>query len=256
MRTNSQKSGSNRSRKDRLLLLSSRIRNKKPNQLVRVIFTKAPPFTLFGKIFYATIFDTKVYDLINKKAKSLYQTCNLKLDSIQLKILAELNNNGIATLHIDDLILKKKLFENLNNSTHSLKASKAESLKGQTFYNHKIRGIGRNINGKIIPEPYLDLFLSDKLLTIVNAYFGQWSRLNYIDSWYTLEVSDDDLFASTELWHRDHEDKRVIKIFLYLSDVTDDAGPFAYIMGTHSKGQNKFAWLPPADPPKGAMSLT
>jgi hypothetical protein len=38
------------------------------------------------------------------------------------------------------------------------------------------------------------------------------------------------------LWHRDREDFLITKIFVYLSDVDEGAGPFTYARGTHPKG--------------------
>lgn len=35
--------------------------------------------------------------------------------------------------------------------------------------------------------------------------------------------------VTTELWHKDLEDRRMLKIIVYLSDVTEESGPFEYI---------------------------
>ncbi len=238
-------------RSERIRLLLSRIRNKKPNQLVRTIFTRVPPFSLFGRGFYRVLFQTRLYGWRNKTAKLLYENDNQELDAVQQATLAKLNEDGVAILHLDDLSSDSKLLGRLNTSARCPVVLQAEKLSGQTLYNHKIRGIGRNIKGKHIPDAYLDFFLSDKLLNIINSYFGLHTRLNYIDAWYSFPVNPNNLFATTEQWHRDHEDKRIIKVFVYLSDVAKDMGPFSYINGTHSKGQDKFTWLSPPSPPRG-----
>jgi len=236
---------------ERISLLLSRIRNKKPNQLVRTFFTRVPPFSLFGGGFYKVLFQTRLYGWRNITAKSLYQNDKQELDTFQQVTLKKLNKDGVVVLHLDDLSLDRNLLARLNASARCPAVQQAEKLSGQTLYNHKIRGIGRNIKDKHIPNTYLNFFLNDKLLNIVNSYFGLCTRLNYIDAWYNLPVDPNDLIATTELWHRDHEDKRIIKVFVYLSDVAEDMGPFSYMSGTHSKGQGKFTWLPPPSPPKG-----
>jgi hypothetical protein len=43
----------------------------------------------------------------------------------------------------------------------------------------------------------------------------------------------------SQLWHRDREDKGIIKVFLYLDDVDEGAGPFTYAPGTHLHGSIK-----------------
>jgi abequosyltransferase len=35
--------------------------------------------------------------------------------------------------------------------------------------------------------------------------------------------------VTTELWHRDQEDRRIVKIFVYLTDATEEYGPLEYI---------------------------
>jgi hypothetical protein len=40
----------------------------------------------------------------------------------------------------------------------------------------------------------------------------------------------------SQLWHRDPEDLRLIKAFIYLVDVDDQCGPFTYIPRTHPFG--------------------
>jgi hypothetical protein len=40
-------------------------------------------------------------------------------------------------------------------------------------------------------------------------------------------------FAHSQLWHRDHEDIPVLKLFLYLSDIGPAQGPLEYLRGSH-----------------------
>ena len=42
---------------------------------------------------------------------------------------------------------------------------------------------------------------------------------------------------SSQLWHRDKHDRKIIKIFLYLTDVDSKNGPFEYITKTHVNGK-------------------
>ncbi|MBW4472472.1 MAG: hypothetical protein KME45_19180 [Stenomitos rutilans HA7619-LM2] len=73
--------------------------------------------------------------------------------------------------------------------------------------------------------------------------FSQWAQnqrlLNIIESYIGLPVAFQGVhlrrdFANehpvtTEFWHRDLEDRRVIKLFVYLSDVAIETGPYEYI---------------------------
>ena len=64
-----------------------------------------------------------------------------------------------------------------------------------------------------------------------------------------MPAAEDDFIYSTEQWHRDHEDMKIIKVFLYLIDVDDANGCFFYLSGTQAGG--KFAHVNPVHPPRG-----
>jgi hypothetical protein len=76
--------------------------------------------------------------------------------------------------------------------------------------------------------------LHHRVLEIANAYLGMYTRLRYVNVWHT--------FASTaaarqsQLWHRDREDRYILKLFVYLSEVDETSGPFTYAPRTHAKG--------------------
>jgi hypothetical protein len=40
----------------------------------------------------------------------------------------------------------------------------------------------------------------------------------------------------SQLWHRDREDRLILKMFVYLNDIPEGGGPFTYAPGTHEKG--------------------
>jgi hypothetical protein len=80
-------------------------------------------------------------------------------------------------------------------------------------------------------SPLLKLALDRKLLEIVSAYLGMWPRLHAVGAWLNFPTEDD--AKEAQLWHRDPEDLKIIKVFIYLSDVGPENGPFCYIPKTH-----------------------
>ena len=54
-----------------------------------------------------------------------------------------------------------------------------------------------------------------RLLDIANAYLGMWAKLEYVDVWYTPPVEDAER-RSSQRWHRDFNDRHLLKAFLYL----------------------------------------
>lgn len=83
-------------------------------------------------------------------------------------------------------------------------------------------------------DPLLRVALDPKLLEIVSGYFGFWPCLHSVGAWrnYPTEAPPE----VSQLWHRDPEDLQVVKVFIYLTDVGEQSGPFTYVPGTHPFG--------------------
>lgn len=75
--------------------------------------------------------------------------------------------------------------------------------------------------------------IADVLHPIAQAYL-ETARLYYYNLWQSLVT--DQPARDSQLWHQDIEDTRLLKAFLYLTDVTDGAGPLTYIPDTHWRG--------------------
>jgi hypothetical protein len=80
-------------------------------------------------------------------------------------------------------------------------------------------------------SPLIKLALDRKLLEIVAAYLGMWPRLHAVGAWLNFPTEAD--AKEAQLWHRDPEDLKIIKAFIYLNDVGPENGPFCYIPKTH-----------------------
>jgi hypothetical protein len=83
-------------------------------------------------------------------------------------------------------------------------------------------------------DPLLKVALDEKLLEIVGSYLGVWPQLNGIGAWLNYPTEDD--AKTSQLWHRDPEDMKIIKVFIYLDKVDESTGPFTYIPDTHPFG--------------------
>jgi hypothetical protein len=83
-------------------------------------------------------------------------------------------------------------------------------------------------------DPILKVALDRKLLEIVASYLGLWPCLHSVDAW--VNYPTDAPPETSQLWHRDPEDLRLVKAFIYLVDVDAQCGPFTYIPKTHPFG--------------------
>ncbi|SEM34137.1 hypothetical protein [Bradyrhizobium sp. OK095] len=96
------------------------------------------------------------------------------------------------------------------------------------------------------------------VINVVATALGEIPWLDYVLLSYSRHTGED--LASSQLWHRDHDDVRVIKLFSYLTDVEDDGdGPFTFlprqstdkfgypIMSSHFPDEKVFQKVPRGD---------
>jgi hypothetical protein len=81
---------------------------------------------------------------------------------------------------------------------------------------------------------YVRYALQPHVVDVIAKYFGEAPYLSYV----ALDLSEyaGDALATSQLWHRDHDDTKVVKLFTYLTDVLDLAhGPFTFLSPDASK---------------------
>ncbi|ARV59002.1 hypothetical protein BZZ01_10455 [Nostocales cyanobacterium HT-58-2] len=82
---------------------------------------------------------------------------------------------------------------------------------------------------------YPNIFLwgvEEQLINLAERYIGL--PVFYHGSFLRRDLANG-IQIKSRLWHRDHEDRRMLKIFVYLNDVNDEGGPFQYIPQDLSK---------------------
>ena len=92
---------------------------------------------------------------------------------------------------------------------------------------------------KMVPEnsvhglnhPLLTIGLSAPVLGVVSSYMNLWPKLIYTDAWYSIPMDPGKRIGSQQ-WHRDPEDKQMVKVYLYFSEIDESAGAMEYILGT------------------------
>ena len=80
---------------------------------------------------------------------------------------------------------------------------------------------------------YARFALQPRLLSALARALGTVPQLDYV--LLTLSVPGEGPLSQSQLWHRDHDDTRTIKVFTYLTDVAAEGdGPFTFIEGPQS----------------------
>jgi len=100
-----------------------------------------------------------------------------------------------------------------------------------------------------LSDVWLRIAASDPVLDIVNGYTRQPRKLTYVDNWYTVPYPNATKRVASQRWHRDPDDDHIVKMFIYFSDVDEEAGPFEYVRDSAAGGRygDLFAWKKDGD---------
>lgn len=138
------------------------------------------------------------------------------------QIVADLDRRGIAIRHLDTF--------RIHGSERVVEIARrlADGFAGEAR-----RRVARGEDFVVVPgdeivaEPFLYHFgLGERLLGIAETYLGLPAGFDGVTINYTVA---DGRAVSTRRWHRDWEDRRMLKVAIYLNDVDAAGGPFEMI---------------------------
>jgi hypothetical protein len=161
------------------------------------------------------------------------------------RILSELNQNGVAITSAEALFGADPIYGELVDAVGKMETdlsyeieaarAKADDIDPLISKTYVYFLCGRMKRPIFDPKDVLiRLPLSKPILEIVNAYYQMYTRLCMVNIWHTFPTRNAP--RKSQLWHHDPEDRYILKVFVYLSDVDKNAGPFTYAGGTHPKG--------------------
>ena len=180
----------------------------------------------------------------NCKPWSAYQFDKTSLNDTQRVLLQSLWRDGIALTTVKELIGEVPLFEQLENAVSTLERTTLsgdllrarERVDTPGFKSYLIELLG--------PSPVLDpnaiyvrFAVQPAVLNIANTYFGMYTRLRAFNVWHNFPSTKEP--RNSQLWHCDPEDRYILKMFVYLTDVNEESGPLVYARGTHAQGSIK-----------------
>jgi ectoine hydroxylase-related dioxygenase (phytanoyl-CoA dioxygenase family) len=93
-----------------------------------------------------------------------------------------------------------------------------------------------------LDDPWFRVCASRRMLDIANTYVGMRTKLEYVDMWYSVPQPEGSRRVASQRWHRDYNDQKLVKAFLYLVDVDKSMGPFEYIPGSTGGGPYARVW--------------
>jgi hypothetical protein len=85
----------------------------------------------------------------------------------------------------------------------------------------------------VVNTPHaLEIANHPEVLNVIGTYFGCKPTISYMVAWWSVPSNDGAQHA--EKFHRDYDDLKFAKLFVYLTDVDELSGPHVYVKGTHS----------------------
>jgi len=189
--------------------------------------------------------------LANRGARRRFERSQPALDDVQRRVLEGLRSDGYATLPFSELVPDAAVWKELEEDAQRFVAETESGLareqeggeaalrrrEGKEFL---VRKYSRD-EQLGLDDPWLRLGINPRLLDLANAYLEMWSKLEYVDVWYTAPAGTDERRAS-QRWHRDFNDRHLLKAFLYLVDVDEETGPFEYVPRSAPGGELEQLW--------------
>jgi hypothetical protein len=187
--------------------------------------------------------------LSNRRSRKLYASAAPTLDDVQKRVVEAVESEGYATVPFEEIVTDEALRaavreqgadfvasteRGLDEEGHDGSSSELRRRPGKEFLvrAHSFEGVRLGLD-----HAWFRACLSSYLLDVANTYLQMWSKLSYVDLWYTVPQAEGSERVASQLWHYDFDDRHLLKAFLYLDDVDAATGPFEYVAGSQPGGR-------------------
>lgn len=161
--------------------------------------------------------------ILNARPRRLLRKNHHPLTGVQKKVVTELSEHGIAMTSLEELFPGEKIEEQLCTYAQELRGTHTPESKKK--YVHEFWDLFPILD---IENPFVRLSIRPEVLAIMNEYMQMWVRLNQYQLAEVQPVGNE-APVDSQRWHRDPEEKRLCKMFVYLTDVDEEAGPFMFV---------------------------
>jgi hypothetical protein len=202
-----------------LVKLSLRILTKINRRLVRAMDHIASlPAQVVWRLFDLSFIENNLLYPRYQHALKSHAAQSLDLDENDKNIVKELEQTGICITSLEAL--------GLPNTADFLKD--AQSITLALRDNASLVGSDRHeihaTRAQLLSHPAIFCWgLDERLLAIVERYLGLPVAYDGASCFLSPPNGKE---VGARAWHRDREDRRMVKIGIYLSDVDEDSGPF------------------------------
>jgi hypothetical protein len=186
--------------------------------------------------------------LSNRASRRRFASDRPILDDVQRRIVAELEDQGFSMLTFSEIFTDEGAWSEIEDQasrfvgeTESSLKTNREALRVRAGKEFVVRQLSYGVELGL-DDAWFRTCASHRMLDVANTYLGLWSKLEYVDLWYSVPQPEDADRIASQRWHRDFNDRRLVKAFLYLVDVDEGNGPFQYVQGSAPGGPHGDAW--------------
>lgn len=180
--------------------------------------------------------------LSNFTSWASYSLNRPRLHEEALRVLWDLDRDGIAATTVEKFFPDLSLWKELQEKTASLEAGKSKEI-AEARANAEKLGQSKSFIFQLLGEnPAFDasdicsrFVFHESIKGLADAYMGLRTVLKFYNIWHTFKIEGEP--RRSQLWHQDPEDHFIFRVFAYMSDVDEGAGPLMYVAGSHPKGR-------------------
>jgi Phytanoyl-CoA dioxygenase (PhyH) len=192
--------------------------------------------------------------LANRSSRTSFLRAQPLLTPLQTRLVEELRRDGVAATNFHALVADADLWRELCGDIGAFAAGVAAGLPNRAAPRAKADYLIRRHNtaesrtrggpwcALSESDPWVRLGVRPEILDVVNAYRGLWTKYLELDQCYTVPFGNPHGPIGAQNWHRDDGDLGLVTVFVYFSDIDEDAGPFQYVTGSHAGGPLARLW--------------
>lgn len=143
----------------------------------------------------------------------------------------QLNEDGYVSITdlLDSDLLNQLQAAGDQKLARAGEAAKQQVLRHKSFW---VRLLDEDMIDGVLPtdNAFVAFALQPSVLQLLTRALGEVPQLDYV--LLTLSNGSDAPLISSQLWHKDYDDIRTLKLFVYLTDVDNpEHGPFTFLPG-------------------------
>ena len=161
---------------------------------------------------------------------------SVALDAAQEAVLRDLRQNGYADASgVVDRAQIEAAYQSVLAKMGSGSTDEAHRLNpNKDFWNHLLEADADEAGRQPSDSPFVKIAVGERVLALVAKYFKDAPLLDYVHLVHSRHKPGP--FKVSQLWHRDYDDEKLLKLFIYFTDCeSDEDGPFTFLPAAASR---------------------